>query len=59
MAAEVRRTIAKHPNAVAIKNFVLKFEHEGDTAEEPASEGQVARSKAAWFGIVGLKKPPT
>ena len=58
IAAEVRRTIAKHPKLVMAKHFLLDFTG-GETKPPPTEEEighRVSASKAKWFGIAQPKK---
>ena len=67
IAAEVRRTIAKDPKAVAASEFLLKFDARGKAREatdeevtDEDHEASLARSKAAWLAIVKapVRPPP-
>jgi len=63
IAAEVRRGIAKKPQAVKTEQFLLTFTTEEKKQKPPTRKEidlRVAHSKARWFGIVNMKprKPP-
>lgn len=57
IAAEVRRTIARNPQRVNVKDFLLrfKFPKKGHVLTEKEKAQRLAASKARWFAIVGMK----
>ncbi len=61
IAAEVRRSIAKDPTDVQIKDFLLTFEA-AKKEKAPPTEDQKAlkleASKAYWLNLPAPKKPP-
>lgn len=57
IAVEVRRTIAKHPEKLMLKDFILKWVRDGEqqkeeTQEEIQQENEASYEarRAAWFG---------
>lgn len=61
IAAEVRRSMAKHPNKIVVKDFLLKFTPKVTTSRAPTPEEAQKRSmasKSMWFGILNRAKRP-
>ena len=53
VAAEIRRGYAKNPNSVKLSDMKLKM----DSPKIPITrEEAAAKSKATWFGRLGIKK---
>ena len=55
---EIRRVLAKHPNQINLKDFILNFHATGAKTNAPDDEdleAKMARSKSAWAAL--LKTP--
>jgi len=51
VAAEVRRTISKHPNQVKTEDFLLKFK---DPKKKKKPQMGLAAQKSIWLAATGL-----
>ena len=61
IAAEIRRSMVRNPNSVKLENFLLNLtlrskQHKPLTETE--KQMRMARSKAAWYAVLGKKPPP-
>jgi hypothetical protein len=55
LAAEVRRTVAKHPQKVKLEHFLLDFGGKEESNKPEMSKQQKAdSSKSMWLSVVGL-----
>ena len=55
VAAEVRRTVAKHPEKVKLEHFLLDFGGKKKEEKSKVSDSQqVDASKSMWLSVVGL-----
>lgn len=52
IAAEVRRSMVKHPEKVKLSDFILSF-----SSAKPPKKLTLEETKAIWKSIVGYKEP--
>jgi hypothetical protein len=60
IAAEVRRTIAKNPKSIKLKEFLFRSESIEDVNQksEAYKAHRTAMSKGAWFAAIGFQPKP-
>ena len=54
VAAEVRRSMVRHPEKVRLSDFILSF-----SSAKPPKKLTLEETKAIWKSIVGYKEPAT
>jgi len=56
IAAEIRRTISKHPKRIKLQDFLLKFRNDKKVNNSMLSvEERTKKSKSFWKALVGIK----
>ena len=56
IAAEMRRTFAKHPRRIKLKDFILQFKRKKEKKKKKMSVKERTKEMKAWWGAVLSRK---